>query len=99
MEEFRVSIHDFLSRVGTIHGLTIDFIDSNCRRCLAENEDFVIFVGPHSDRYTIPIESIREYYTARDKPREKARESAPLAPEFKFDDQPAQTEKKPARGR
>jgi hypothetical protein len=97
MEEFRVSLHDFLSRVGSPQGLTIDFIDSNCRRSLAEGQDFVIFVGPHSDRYTIPIESIREYYAARDKPREKAMESQTMAPEFKLDE--PLPEKKPARGR
>lgn len=97
MEEFRLSLHDFLAKIGAPRGLTIDFIDGNCRRKLELNEDLVVLVGPHSDKYTIPVASIREYYAIRDRPKEKAMESAPMAPEFKLDD--PTPEKKPSRGR
>jgi len=101
VNEIRMTIQEYLSKIGAPIGMTVEMVDRSCRDKLKNGDDLTIFgPAPKNDKYIISNESIREYYAIRDRPASQPAAPTPkVAPEFTDNFELSQPEKKTRGGK
>ena len=85
MEPEKLGVKEFFDQVGRPIGLSLDFVEVNCKKAMKDGTDWSINVGIRPDHYVVPLDDIRSYFEEKNRPK-PAPVEVPLAKEFVMDD-------------
>lgn len=86
MDERKMTMQDFIVEVARPRGLTVDFVEANCRRAMECSHDWKIYIGSNADLIVVPVDSIKIYFDLKNQPKPApASSEPPLLRDFMVD--------------
>ncbi len=90
----KITMAEFIKNVSTPRAIPLEFVERNCRNAMSLSEDSSMIIGHKSERFIITLDSIKEYFGLKEKPKEEFPENFEIPDEFK-DVIPADVPKNP----
>lgn len=85
MDSVKLGVKEIFDSILRPLGQSLDFVEANCKQAMKDGTDWSINVGIRPDHYIVPLDDIKSYFEAKNRPK-PAPVEVPLAKEFAMDD-------------